>query len=102
MQAPNALWQYGWRAIVLVGFFFAIVLLAATGAEYIDTMTKITEAEAMGRIPEGFAEFEVLIGSKNAGDVIHAVLTVKDEDIPKFFKGNAWTLLPPPPEGGDK
>ena len=45
----------------------------------------------------GEAEFEVLLGSANTGPVIYGTLRIESEDIPKFFDGHTWRLLPPPP-----
>ena len=59
-------------------------------------MAEIAEMEARIRVPDGYAEFEVLLAPKTTGDAIHATLRVADEDIPKFFEGYTWTLLPPP------
>lgn len=96
MDTPKEMWSYGWRALLLSGFFIGMIIGAATTATHLSNMADIAQMEAMTRVPDGYAEFEVLIAAKTTGGAIHATLRVADEDIPKFFKGHTWTLLPPP------
>lgn len=98
MDTPKEMWSYGWRILALSGIFLFLIVGAATLSGHLGEMAKIAEMEAMTRIPEGYAEFEVLIAPKTTGDAIYATLRVADEDISKFFKGHTWTLLPPPEE----
>lgn len=88
-------WSTIAKIAVACFLFVALILVAAYLAEWVNSDLEVRKAQAEEQL--GYAEFDVLIGSRNTGDAIYGVLRIKDEDIPKFFEGHTWSLLPPPP-----